>query len=243
VRDWFSELSARHALSQEHATALDDQGFAVLPSIMDPERVDQLAQAYDASVAMATGHDIRIGSTSIRVNDFVNRGFVFDTLYLFPPLLDACCHAIGRPFKLSSFQARTVRPRSPSQGLHVDVRSDSADWPLLGFIFMVDEFRSDNGATRFAPGSHRSTASLQATSDLRGDDGGQLLACGGRGSLLIFNGSAWHGHAANTSDGPRRSLQGAFIPRGGRAGTDFTARMSPETRARLGPLARWVLGR
>jgi hypothetical protein len=47
--------------------------------------------------------------------------------------------------------------------------------------------------------------------------------------------------AVNGSNRPRRSLQGAFIPRGGRAGTDFSGRMSPETRARLGTVARQVL--
>jgi ectoine hydroxylase-related dioxygenase (phytanoyl-CoA dioxygenase family) len=77
--------------------------------------------------------------------------------------------------------------------------------------------------------------------DLRADYDGQVLACGAAGSLIVFNGSAWHGHAANTTARPRRSLQGAFIPREGRAGTDFSARMRPETRARLGPPAGYVL--
>jgi hypothetical protein len=56
-----------------------------------------------------------------------------------------------------------------------------------------------------------------------------------------LHGSAWHGHSANVSPNPRRSLQGAFIPRTGRAATDFGARMGPDTRARLGPVARDVL--
>jgi Phytanoyl-CoA dioxygenase (PhyH) len=241
--DWFSTLTAGRALSMEHAAALEDQGFVVLPGIMPPEQVARLARAYDATVAEATADDLKIGSTSNRVNDFVNRGPLFDALYLVSPLLEACCHVIGRPFKLSSFHARTVRPGSSSQELHVDVRRDTADWPLLGFIFMVDEFRPDNGATRFVPGSHRwANTPSAAISELRADHDGQLLACGEAGSLLMFNGSAWHGHTANRSDAPRRSLQGAFIPRGGRAGTDFAARMSTETHARLGPLAQWVLG-
>ena len=37
----------------------------------------------------------------------------------------------------------------------LDVEHDSTDWPLLDFIFMVDAFTPDNGATRFIPGSHR----------------------------------------------------------------------------------------
>ena len=218
---------------------LQEQGFAVIPG---PTRPELLANAYTAAMASAASDDIRIGSTSTKVNDFVNRGAEFDNLYVFPPLLEACYRVIGRPFKLSSLHARTLRPGSPSQELHVDVPRGSADWPLLGFILMVDEFRPDNGATRFVPGSHRWSSTPEDTiSDLRAEHDGQMLACGNAGSLLIFNGSAWHGHAANRSSGPRRSIQGAFIPRDGRAGTDFSAGMQPETRARLGPLARQVL--
>jgi ectoine hydroxylase-related dioxygenase (phytanoyl-CoA dioxygenase family) len=173
----------------------------------------------------------------------VNRGAEFDGLYVFPPLLEACCRIIGRPFKLSSLLARSLRPHGAAQELHVDVARDSLDWPLVGFILMIDEFRADNGATRFVPGSHRwLSAPEHADVDVRADRADQVLACGPAGSLLIFDGSTWHGHTANRSDAPRRSLQGAFIPRDGRAATDFAARMSAATRARLAPLALDVLG-
>ena len=224
------------------ASELQGRGFVVIPDPMPSDQMEPLVEAYNAAVASADDDDITIGSTSTRVNDLVNRGVEFDNLYVFPPLLEACCRVIGRPFKLSSLLARTLRPCTPAQELHVDVRSDSADWPLLGFILMIDEFRPDNGATRFVPGSHRWSDSPDETiSDVLAEQDDQVLACGDAGSLLIFNGSAWHGHTANTSRGPRRSIQGAFIPREGRAGTDFAARMRTETRVRLGPLARHVL--
>jgi ectoine hydroxylase-related dioxygenase (phytanoyl-CoA dioxygenase family) len=167
-----------------------------------------------------------------------NRGPAFDSLYLFPPLLQACYRVIGRPFKLSSLQARTQRPGAPHQGLHVDVRRNSDDWPLVGFILMIDAFHSDNGATAFVPGSQH-WRDLHEGADLGSHAGvdNQVLACGEVGSLLIFNGSTWHGHSANISGRPRRSLQGAFIPCEGRSGTAFAARMQPDTRARLSPLA------
>lgn|SRR5215203_594654 len=240
--DWFSTLAAGSELPIDSASQLQERGFVVIPGPEPFGRMELLVDAYTAAMASATGDDIKIGSTSTRVSDFVNRGAEFDSLYVFPPLLEACCRVIGRPFKLSSLLGRTLRPRAPAQELHADVRHDSADWPLLGFILMVDEFRPDNGATRFVPGSHRWSGTPEETiSDLRAQHDGQVLACGDPGSLLVFNGSAWHGHTANTSSGPRRSIQGAFIPREGRAGTDFAARMRPETRARLGPLARHVL--
>lgn len=240
--EWFDKLSVTRVLPADAAMELEHQGFVVLPGPVPAEGIARLADAYDAATMSASAGDTKIGSTSTRVNDFVNRGPEFDALYVFPPLLDACCRVIRRPFKLSSLHARTLRPHTVSGELHVDVRRDSAAWPLLGFILMVDEFRPDNGATRFVPGSHQWLRDPKDTiSDPRADHDGQVLACGPSGSLLIFNGSAWHDHSANTSDKPRRSLQGAFIPRGGQAGTDFAARMLPETRARLSPLARYVL--
>ena len=127
---------------------------------------------------------------------------------------------IGQPFKLSSFMGRTLRAGSPSQELHVDVRRDSADWPLLGFILMVDDFRPENGATQLVPGSHRLIETPEETMrDVHADHEQQTLACAAAGSLLVFSGSSWHGHTANTSPGPRRSIQGAFIPRNGQAAT------------------------
>jgi hypothetical protein len=229
-------------LSDEAAGQLQECGFVVIPGPGYPHRVDELADAFDAAVASATGDDVRVGSTSTRVTDFVNRGAVFDEVYVFPPLLEACSRVMERLGKLSSFHARTVRPQSPAQELHVDVQRESSDWPLLGFILMIDEFRSDNGATRFVPGSHRWLRTpAESMADTRSAHDDEVLACGPAGSLLIFHGSTWHGHAANSSSGPRRSLQGAFIPRDGKAAIDWSARILPETRARLSSLTRHLL--
>jgi len=224
------------------AADLQEHGFVVLPGAVAEDRLERLSDAYTAAVESATGSDIRIGSTSTRVTDFVNRGPEFDDLYVFPPLLEACSLVIGGPFKLSSLQARTLREGAPAQGFHVDVDRTSPDWPLLGFILMVDEFRPDNGATRFVPGSHRRTdVPAGEIPEALVRDTGDVPACGAAGSLLVFNGSTWHGHGSNTSPRPRRSLQGAYIPRAGRAGTDFAARMHPATRERLSPLAHYLL--
>lgn len=124
----------------------------------------------------------------------------------------------------------------------MDVPRNSADWPLLGFILMVGDFRQDNGATRFVPGSHRWLATPEEMmSDVRRAHETEVLACGIAGSLPVFNGSTWHGQTANASDRSRRSIQGAFIPLPGRAATDFAARMQPDTRSRLSPLAHTLL--
>ena len=55
------------------------------------------------------------------MHDFVNRGAAFDSLYVYPPILEAGCRVIGRPFKLSTMHARTLKPHTPAQGLHAEI--------------------------------------------------------------------------------------------------------------------------
>lgn len=239
---WSNPLSSQCSLTSQTVSELEERGFVVLPNVIAEEKLERLISAYAEAVATAFGDEIRIGSTSTKVTDFVNRGAAFDEIYILPALIEASHQVIGGPFKLSSFLARTLHPGTDAQELHVDVPRNSADWPLVGFILMIDDFRPDNGATRFIPGSHRSLTSIaDAIPDLRAAHKSEVLACGTAGSLLIFNGSTWHGHSTNTSGQPRRSLQGAFIPRKGRAATDFAARMTSETRTRLSELAHIVL--
>jgi ectoine hydroxylase-related dioxygenase (phytanoyl-CoA dioxygenase family) len=230
--DGYRRIAAESELPSGAARQMREDGFVVLPGPVIPGGCARLSEAYDQAVSTADPEDVSIRS-STRVSDFVNRGPEFDAVYVYPPLLAACCQIIGRPFKLSTMLARTLEPGAPAQPFHVDVQRGADGWPLAGFILMVDDFRAENGATRFVPGSHRQ--------DAIGLHAEQVLAYGPAGSIILFNGSVWHGHTANRSSGRRRSIQGAFIPRGARAATDQAARIRPETLQRIGDVAKYVL--
>jgi ectoine hydroxylase-related dioxygenase (phytanoyl-CoA dioxygenase family) len=242
MRDWFNIISAGSQLPASAIQNLRDVGFVVIPGPIAPDKLAHLAAAYDAATASATPDDVKIGSTTTRVRDFVNRGSEFDELYTYQPILEACCRVIEQPFRLSTMHARTVRPHSEAQVLHVDFEHDHEGWTMIGFIFMVDEFRRDNGATRFIPGSHHwSTVPDELKRDHRADYENQIVACGSAGSLIIFNGSVWHGHTANSSNEPRRSIQGAYIRREAPSGENLPERMRLGTLAHISSLAKYVL--
>ena len=242
--DWFSSINADFELSSNAIQSLNDVGFVVIPSLIDPDRLTRLSAAYDLSFAAATFDHLHLGKTSARLNDFVDRGPEFDELYICQPLLKACSHIIHQPFKLSSMLGRTLYPYAPAQGLHIDFKRDEEIFPLASFIWMIDEFTNDNGATRFLPGSHNWSEIPHELTDaqLPAEHENQIVtACGQPGSLIIFTGSVLHGHSANSTAAPRRSIQGAFIPRTAKAATDFSTRVHSGTKARISSLAKYIL--
>jgi hypothetical protein len=238
VDHWFEEIRLGNNLSLADASALKQNGFVVIPGPVSATQVPEIARAYDEVMQSAIGDDLKVGTTTTRLTDFVNRRPEFDGVYIFPPLLEACCFAMSQPFKASAILGRTLHPHAPSQGLHVDIPRGSPDGPLIGFILMIDDFRIDNGATCFVP---RSQDWPGAPPEGLGQPDGLVFACGKAGSMIIFNGAVWHGHSANSTTQVRRSIQGYFVRREVSSGLPWRIRMLPETLERIAPVAKYIL--
>jgi len=242
VDDQFQQIYTTSSLPSQSVRQLVESGFVVVPGPLSSDSFNELTAAYDEVMAVAAGPDFNIGSATTRMSDLLTYASVFDDVYLYPPLLEACSHVIEGPFKLSSFLARSLRGGTPAQELHADLARGSEDAPLLGFILMIDSFREENGATRFVPTSHNWTdLPRDRLSDARAKYSGEVLGCGERGTMIIFNGAIWHGHTANMTRESRRSIQGYFVRRSARSGFDFRNRLLPAARNRMSPLARYLL--
>lgn len=240
--EYFQHIRSGGTLPHQSVRELVESGFVIIPGPTSGDLFDELSAAYDEVMALASGPDFKIASATTRMSDLLSYGPVFDEIYLYPPLLEACSHVVGEPFKLSSFLARTLRAGMPAQELHTDLPRNSEDAPLLGFILMIDPFREENGATRFVPTSHNWTdLPRDRLADTREKYSGEVLGCGERGTMIIFNGAIWHSHTANVTPDARRSIQGYFVRRTARPGFDFRNRLLPGSRARIGPLARHLL--
>jgi hypothetical protein len=214
--------------------SFERDGFLVVHGRIDRAVVVDLQRRYDQAFALADPADAGTSRSrgDTRVHDFVNRGAAFDRLWLDPLLVGLCVRALPRPFKLSSLLARTVRPGAEAQPLHVDLARTGDHPAMVGFIWMIDDFRPDNRATRLVFGSHLQTEEPQSKPS---------LATGPAGSLLVYDGAVWHGYSANRSAAPRRSIQGAFVPRSERQATVQSDRLLASTAARLDDLGRYLL--
>lgn len=217
-----------------------ERGFAVVPGPFAPEELSGVLSDVDRAIAQSPLGDLHTGSsgTNVRMEGLLDRAPSLAPVFTHPPLLEVASNRIGGPFRLSSFHLRTVLPGAEAQLLHQDVAPGADGWPLIGFIFMIDGFSEQNGATRFIPGTENLRSMEEA---LRRAHPNEERACGPPGSLVIFDGSVWHGFGANVSGSPRRSVYGALIPRHAKPATDSSATLSPTVWGQLPAESRDLL--
>src|SRR5262245_56272089 len=92
---WFAEIAAGSALPADATRELVETGFIILPGAVPDEQLRKVAQAYDSAVEGAAAGDFRIGSTTTRAHGLVESDGSFDDLYIYRPVLEACCRLLA----------------------------------------------------------------------------------------------------------------------------------------------------
>ena len=235
-------------LSPTQYRELDENGFTVLENVIDPIWLDRLRQAFEELVEQEgeeAGVEVAQMKGVRRLADLVNKGEVFDAVYLQPALLTAALHIFQRPFKLHSLNGHDPMANDGLQTLHADggqPATPEGPFRVVNSMWMLDDFTEENGATRIIPGSHRKLGKIDDyIEDRMADHPEQIHLQGAAGSVAVFNGSIWHSSYINRSGRLRRTLHCAFIAREFDQQTNQREYLRPETNKRLSPLARYIL--
>ena len=100
---------------------------------------------------------------------------------------------------VSSLSSIAIGPDESPQPIHADDQLIPLPKPHVPIIcttmWALTEFSEANGATRLVPGSHRSDRSPEY-----GASYDSVPAEMPKGSVLVWNGSLWHGGGANRTD-------------------------------------------
>jgi ectoine hydroxylase-related dioxygenase (phytanoyl-CoA dioxygenase family) len=179
-----------------------------------------------------------------RLCDLVNKGEVFDDVYIQPRVLDLVEHLLGSDFKLSSLNVRSPQKNGPMQGMHIDLPflARRGQYYACNTLFALDDMDASNGATRVIPGTHTSGEDPQSVlADVRVDHPDQIVIEAEAGDVLIVNGNVWHGGTVNTS-GKRRALIQCYYTHPAQPPQQYQElQLRDEVRARLSPLALGLL--
>jgi len=146
-------------MTPKERESLDTRGYLVLERFLAPDLLEQVRARveglYEQEGANA-GSEFRKEAGSRRLANLVDKGEIFEQLIAMPEVLERVGHVLGEKFKLSSFNARSADPHSNEpQPLHCDAAavSDKDGYWVCNTIWLLDEFTSENGATRVVPGS------------------------------------------------------------------------------------------
>lgn len=242
------ELGANpNMLSPDDQMQLKQDGFLLIPGVLEEKTCERLRNRME-EIWQAEGEDagleVHQQPGTRRLADLVNKGEVFDAVWLNPLVLTAAWFLIGHPFKLFSLNARDALPGQGEQSLHADWGPRAVEEPcrVVNSIWMLDEFSEASGATRIVPGSHRLAGQpSDYLTDPAAAHPSQRLALGEAGTVMIYNAHAWHGGTRNHSQARRRGLHCAYVDRAFPQQTEQRKYLRDETRERLSPSARFVL--
>jgi len=228
--------------------AFDTSGYVVLERFLDPDLLEQVRarveELHDQEGENA-GAEFRKEAGSRRLANLVDKGEIFERLIAMPGILERVGYVLGENFKLSSFNARSADPHSNEpQPLHCDAGAlaDEDGYWVCNTIWLLDEFTSENGATRVVPGSQKwRQLPQEVLADPLAPHPEEKLLLAPAGSVVLMNTHAWHGGTANRTAAPRRALH-AFYCRSDKPQQQYQKRLlRSETQARLSPELRRLL--
>ncbi|MEO7274808.1 MAG: phytanoyl-CoA dioxygenase family protein [Vicinamibacterales bacterium] len=230
------------------AEQLDEQGFVVLERCMPPALLNGLRDRIRALLdeeGDAAGGEFLQEAHAHRLANLVDKGAIFQQAIVFPEVLAGVRHVLGANCKLSSLNARAADPHSPvGQPLHVDMGAipDARGYWVCNTVWLLDDFTTENGATRMIPGSHRWKQRPQdVLADPLAPHPDEILLTAPAGSVAIMNAHLWHGGTANRTSAPRLAMH-AFYCRRDKPQQQYQKRLlRPEVQNRLPPEVREIL--
>jgi ectoine hydroxylase-related dioxygenase (phytanoyl-CoA dioxygenase family) len=199
---------------------LDDRGFVLLEGGMGAELLNELRrrifELYDQEGDRA-GSEFRSEPHAHRLANLVDKGEVFRRAILLPHVLERVRHVLGPSLKLSSLNARSADPNTDvGQPLHVDMAAipDERGYWVCNTVWMLDDFTTENGATRMIPGSHKWGKRPQdVLEDPLAPHPQEVLLTGKAGSVAVMNAHLWHGGTANRTSAPRLAMHAFYCRR------------------------------
>jgi ectoine hydroxylase-related dioxygenase (phytanoyl-CoA dioxygenase family) len=227
---------------------LDELGYLVLEGFMPADLLARLRRCVEelfAEEGESAGSEFKPEPGCRRLANLVDKGVVFREILVQPAVLACVRCVLGDDIKLSSLNARSVPPGGRGrQPLHADmsaVADERGNW-VCNTVWMLDDFRPDNGALRIIPGSHRRRQlPTDVLSDPLADHPDQVLVTGRAGSVVVLNAHAWHGGTANQSDASRTAVH-AFFCRRDKPQQQYQKRLlRPEVQAELSAELRYLL--
>src|SRR5215212_2686496 len=149
------------AARKAHVDEIAEQGYTVLPGVLDPALVDALNEDLlrlerDLGTVPAT-NDFE-GSHTIRIYNLLVHGKLYEQIPVHPEVLPVVEGVLDSGCLVSSLSSISIDPGETAQPIHADDQLIPIAKPHVATVcntmWAITEFTEANGATRVIPGSH-----------------------------------------------------------------------------------------
>jgi ectoine hydroxylase-related dioxygenase (phytanoyl-CoA dioxygenase family) len=188
-----------------HVERVRRDGFTIVENAIELALIDELGETLlrlECELGAKPAMNGFEGHRTVRIYNLLAHGEVFaripthaSVLPIIEGVLDAGC-------LISSLSSIAIDPGEIAQPIHADdmvIPLDKPHRPIVcNSMWALTDFTEANGATRLVPGSH-----LKGNPQYGGDYE-SIPAEMPKGSVLVWDGSLWHGGGANRT-GERRT--------------------------------------
>ncbi len=206
--------------------AIEEDGFAFLPGLLNAAEIAELRAAMDRLVAIPASFD-RDGTSGGFLNNSINNAFNRDPLFLSyvdrPGVVEIAETIHGNDCHIIGMTAWMTGPGRPDQQLHADwqpltlpaevMSNPAVKIPIYIATahFYLNDIDEELGPTQFIPGSHRAGRAPKGDMEYKGV-GPKNIFCKA-GDMVMFRSEVWHRGTANRSQRVRYLLQVHYAQR------------------------------
>jgi ectoine hydroxylase-related dioxygenase (phytanoyl-CoA dioxygenase family) len=188
-----------------HLERIERDGWSVIEGAIEPAHADALAAdllRLERELSIEPAPNDFEGRRTWRIYNLLVHGKLYEEIPVHPRVLPVVEGVLDAGCLVSSLSSIGIGPGEKAQMIHADDQLIPLPKPHVAIIcntmWALTDFNEANGATRLVPGSHRAAASPDVTKSYD-----SIPAEMPKGSVLVWNGSLWHGGGANRSDARR----------------------------------------
>ena len=191
--------------ADRHAAEIAEKGWTILPGAIEPDLLDALAgdlARLEKELDVKPAENSFEGHKTLRVYNLLARGELWWQVPVHPAVLPVVEKVLDAGCLVSSLSSINIGPGETAQPIHSDDQLIPIPKPhpptVCNTMWALTDFTEENGATRIISGTHVADASPDY-----GHPYDSEPAVMGRGSVLVWHGSLWHGGGANRTSEPR----------------------------------------
>jgi ectoine hydroxylase-related dioxygenase (phytanoyl-CoA dioxygenase family) len=235
----------------ERLKELEERGYTILENALPLKTVERLKEELERLYACQAEITGRPWGPERGLENLTNKSRMFlDTVEATSPVIELMEALLGPNLVLASLNARSSSAYTPAQGLHRDHQGQlfyqrAPDGRLvtaqvyMQSLWVLDDLRPENGATRIVPGTHTAEAGNPRPDSPYGEPIPLLAPAG---AVVVFPASLWHGGGEHTGPGVRRVFHGFFSRPWAMPQFDNLRSMPPALLEQCSPFQRQLLG-